>query len=387
MNTANSPYGGNNVQIPSASSSSSLAPSQPNPPSTFSSLKPASSNNPTSTSHNATHLSSSISPGSLSTMQQPTAQLHEMDPNDPQSSVQQILQELMMSSQLNGVSSSGNDMKTINGITPTLNGGNCLVGNGISNNSAMSGTGFAGAGGIGLSVAASGMRAAIANSAMTMNGRVGMNYRSQDPTAMNHQQQDIGNRLLDKLGASWAQQNGVRPEEEALGIKKSFFNAFSIEVKLPRPRPLFFSFNTRKQQNLTLSLRQGDRRSSSSWLKSSHSTSIRSSAPGGRRQTTVLGPSSKEEKLLRQPQAAVFSSEGRNRRGDAAKWGKGNRRRESVSTAMVGKLNSSIPRCAVYCFDHYPAEEEEEEVEGRDGRWNVSATAAMGGGTNACTCG
>ncbi|RRT77885.1 hypothetical protein B296_00021151 [Ensete ventricosum] len=235
-------------------------------------------------------------------------------------------------------------MKTINGITPTLNGGNCLVGNGISNNSAMSGTGFAGAGGVGLSVAASGMR------------------------------------------ASWAQQNGVRPEEEALGIKKSFFNAFSIEVKLPRPRPLFFSFNTRKQQNLTLSLRQGDRRSSSSWLKSSHSTSIRSSAPGGRRPTTVLGPSSKEEKLLRQPQAAVFSSEGRNRRGDAAKWGKGNRRRESVSTAMVGKLNSSIPRCAVYCFDHYPAEEEE-EVEGRDGRWNVSATAAMGGGTNACTCG
>lgn len=201
MNTANSPYGGNNVQIPSASSSSSLAPSQPNPSSTFSSLKPASSNNPTPTSHNAIHLSSSCSPASLSTMQQPTTQLHEMDPNDPQSSVQQILQELMMSSQLNGVSSLGNDMKMINGITPTLNGGNCLVGNGISNNSAMSSTGFAGAGGIGLSVAGSGMRAAIANSAMTMNGRVGMNYLSQDPIAMNHQQQDIGNRLLDKLGA------------------------------------------------------------------------------------------------------------------------------------------------------------------------------------------
>ncbi|RWW66798.1 hypothetical protein BHE74_00025819 [Ensete ventricosum] len=195
MNIVNSPFGGNNVQIPSASSSNSLAPTQSNPP-----LKPASGDNPTPTSHNATYVSSTNSSASLSTMQQPVARLHETDPSDSQSSVQKILQELM-SSQLNGVSSLGNETKMISGVTPALNGGNCLVGNGISNDSAISGTGFTGLGGIGLSGAASGMRAAMTNNAMAMNGRIGMNHLSQDPTAMNRQQQDIGNRLLDRLGA------------------------------------------------------------------------------------------------------------------------------------------------------------------------------------------
>lgn len=195
MNIVNSPFGGNNVQIPSSSSSNSLAPTQSNPP-----LKPASGDNPTATSHNATYLSSTNSSASLSTMQQPVAQLHETDPSDSQSSVQKILQELM-SSQLNGVSSLGNETKMISGVTPALSGGNCLVGNGISNDSAISGTGFTGLGGIGLSGAASGMRAAMTNNAMAMNGRIGMNHFSQDPTAINRQQQDIGNRLLDRLGA------------------------------------------------------------------------------------------------------------------------------------------------------------------------------------------
>ncbi|RRT39089.1 hypothetical protein BHE74_00036508 [Ensete ventricosum] len=202
MNTVNSPYGGGNaVQIPSASSSNTLAPSQPNPPSPFSSLAPASNNNPTTTSHSAAHLSSTNSPASLSTMQQPASQVHETDPNDSQSSVHQILHELMMSSQLNGVNSLGHDMKPINGITPTLSVENCLVGHGLSNNSAISGTGFSGMGGIGLSAAASGMRSAMTNNAMAMNGRVGASHISQDPTATSHQQQDIGNRLLERIGA------------------------------------------------------------------------------------------------------------------------------------------------------------------------------------------
>ncbi|WOL02365.1 transcriptional corepressor SEUSS-like isoform X2 [Canna indica] len=202
MNAVNSPYaGGNAVQIPSASSSNSLPPSQPNPPSPFSSYTPASNNNPAPASHNAAHPSSSNSPASLSTMQQPTSQLHETDPTDSQNSVQQILQELMMSSQLNGVSALGNDVKSINGVTPALNGGNCLVGNGMSNNSALSGTNFAGTGGVGLSTTASGMRQTMTNNAMAMNGRVGMSHLSQDPAAMNHQQQDIGSRLLDRLSS------------------------------------------------------------------------------------------------------------------------------------------------------------------------------------------
>ncbi|CAL9770652.1 unnamed protein product [Musa acuminata subsp. burmannicoides] len=202
MNTVNSPYGGGNaVQIPSASSSNTLAPSQPNPPSPFSSLAPASNNNPTTTSHNAAHLSSINSPASLSTMQQPASQVHETDPNDSQSSVHQILHELMMSSQLNGVNSLGNDMKPINGITPALSVENCLVGHGLSNNSAISGAGFSGMGGIGLSAAASGMRPGGTNNAMAMNGRVGASHLSQDPTATSHQQQDIGNRLLERIGA------------------------------------------------------------------------------------------------------------------------------------------------------------------------------------------
>ena len=106
-----------------------------------------------------------------------------------------------MSSQLNGVNSLGNDMKPINGITPALSVENCLVGHGLSNNSAFSGAGFSGMGGIGLSAAASGMRPGGTNNAMAMNGRVGASHLSQDPTATSHQQQDIGNRLLERIGA------------------------------------------------------------------------------------------------------------------------------------------------------------------------------------------
>jgi len=107
-----------------------------------------------------------------------------------------------MSSQLNGVVSLGNDMKGMNGITPGLNGANCLVGNGISGSTGISGMGFGGMSGISPAATASGIRAAMANNAMTMNGRVGMNHISQDPTVLSHQrQQDMGNGLPSGIGA------------------------------------------------------------------------------------------------------------------------------------------------------------------------------------------
>ncbi|KAF6167172.1 hypothetical protein GIB67_029810 [Kingdonia uniflora] len=181
MNSStNSPYGGNGIQIPSAGSSSSLPQPQPNPSSPFSSPTPSMSNNPA-----VTHMNSANSPANIST-QQPT-QSNEADPNDSQSSVQQILQDLMM----NGVGSMGNDMKSINGLS-----------NGIANNnSGLSGFGSMGMGGIGSSATASGIRAAMGNNSMTLNGRSGISSMSQDLSMNNHQQQDLGNRLLSGLGA------------------------------------------------------------------------------------------------------------------------------------------------------------------------------------------
>ncbi|XP_043688710.1 transcriptional corepressor SEUSS-like isoform X2 [Telopea speciosissima] len=220
MNNANSPYGASAVQIPSTGSSSSIPQAQTNPSSPFPSPTP-SSNNPQNSSHsalpaaavNATNqMSTANSPATIA-MQQPTQSI-EADPNDSQSSVQQIIQDMMMSShQLNGgssmggVGSLGNDMKNINGITQTgnntaFNGGNCLVGNGITNSSGIGSVGFGNMGvGISTPAAASGIRAAMgSNNSMTLNGRVGMPSMSQDP-GMNYQQQDLGNRLLSGLGA------------------------------------------------------------------------------------------------------------------------------------------------------------------------------------------
>ncbi|KAG1369973.1 transcriptional corepressor SEUSS [Cocos nucifera] len=201
MSTVTNTYSvGSTVQIPSASSSNSLP--QPNPSSPFPSPTLSTSNSNPATSHNMTHLNSTSSAANLSVMQKMMAQPHEVDPNESHGSVQQILQEMMMSSQLNGISTSGNDMKGINGMNPVLSGGNSIVGNAIANNSSMGGMGFGGIGGIGPSATASGIRAAIANNAMTMNGRIGMNHLSQDPTSMSHQQQqDMGNRFLGGLGA------------------------------------------------------------------------------------------------------------------------------------------------------------------------------------------
>lgn len=178
MGTANSPYSnGNSVRIPSASSSNSVPP-QPNPSSPFPSQTPSSSNNnlnPTSRSN----------PHPNSSQQGPTQPPQDAEPSDSPSSVQQILQEMMMSSQFN-------EVKGISG----LNGANCLAGsNGMM--------GYGGMGGIGRAATASGIRAAMSNNATTMNGRIGMNQMSHDPMLLgHHQQHDMGSRLLGSLGAT-----------------------------------------------------------------------------------------------------------------------------------------------------------------------------------------
>ncbi|GLU16603.1 hypothetical protein SLE2022_330300 [Rubroshorea leprosula] len=207
MNNASSPYGGNSVQMASPGSSSSLPQAQPNPQ--YQSPTPTSSNNPPQAPHGAlastNHISSANSPANIS-VQQP-ALSSEADPSEAQSSVQKILQEMIMSGQLNGsggmvsVGSLGNDVKNVNGMLSSsnngiLNGGNGLVGNGVVNNN--SGIGVSGfgtlTGGLGQSALVSGLRAAMGNNSM-MNGRAGMTAMARDQ-GMNHQQQDLGNQLL-----------------------------------------------------------------------------------------------------------------------------------------------------------------------------------------------
>lgn len=203
MGTMNSPYAaGNTVQIPSASSSNSIPSSQANPSSSFPSPTPLSSNNNLTPTSQNTLMNSTNSTANISMMQQQATQSHEAEQSDSQSSVQQILQEMIMSSQLNGAGALGNEMKGRNGVTPTLNGVNCFTGKGFADGTGIVGLGFRGMGGISPGAAASGIRAAMANNVTNMNGRVGLNQISQDPTlTSHHQQQDMGSRLLSGLGA------------------------------------------------------------------------------------------------------------------------------------------------------------------------------------------
>ncbi|PPD94327.1 hypothetical protein GOBAR_DD08655 [Gossypium barbadense] len=212
MNNASSSYGGNSVQIPSPGSSSTIPQTQANP-SPFQSPTPSSSNNPPQAPHGAlaasSHMSSANSPAMNMPMQQP-ALSSEADPNESQSSVQKIIHEIM-SSQLNntggmvGAGTLGNDVKSVNGMLPpsnmVLSGGNTLVGNGtISNNSVIGGVGFGSmSGGLGQSAMVNGIRATMGNNPV-MNGRMGMAQMARDQL-MNHQQQDMGNQLLNGLGA------------------------------------------------------------------------------------------------------------------------------------------------------------------------------------------
>lgn len=99
----------------------------------------------------------------------------------------------MSSSPLNGGSTNNAAM---NGFASGMNGG------GMTNNS----MGYGNMGGIVPSATVSGLRAAMVNGAMGINGvRAGMNHISQSAIGMNHQQQqqqDMGNRLLGGLGSN-----------------------------------------------------------------------------------------------------------------------------------------------------------------------------------------
>ncbi|KAL5205051.1 hypothetical protein ABZP36_009922 [Zizania latifolia] len=209
MSGANGPYtSGNNAAIPKVNSTSSL---QSNPSTSFPSSVPTGSNsNMMPAPQNTNQLSSPTASSNLPAMQPPATRPQEPEPNESQSSVQRILQEMMMSSQMNGVGQLGNDMKRPNGLTPGVNGVNCLVSNAITNNSGMGGMGFGATGGLGPNHAASGLRAAMTNNAMAISGRMGMNHSVHDLSQFSQlqqqqqqqQQHDIGNQLLSGLRAA-----------------------------------------------------------------------------------------------------------------------------------------------------------------------------------------
>ncbi|GAB2248689.1 hypothetical protein Droror1_Dr00012048 [Drosera rotundifolia] len=217
MADANSPYGGNSM--PPAGSSGSMQQAQPNP-SQFRSPTPSSSNNlqqqtPHGAMATANHISAANSPANLST-QQP-AHSGDGDISDSQSSIQKIIQEMMMSGQHSSAGSMmGNDVKAGNRILPMgsnfgVNVANILVGNGPSNsNLSMSGSGYGGMGsgigqstvmnGIRESTVMNGIRAAMGNNAVNINGRVGISSMARDQSS-SHQQQEMGNQILNGLGA------------------------------------------------------------------------------------------------------------------------------------------------------------------------------------------
>ncbi|KAK9748859.1 hypothetical protein RND81_02G085800 [Saponaria officinalis] len=179
---------GNGLYVGS-SSSQMLSPAQLNP-SPFQSPTPSSSNNPPQTSHVAVagpttnHLNSGNS--------QPTMS-GEVDTNDPHSSVQKFIQEMMMDNQINGgvlpgMGSLRNDAKIGNFGLNMPNGPT------NSNSSIGSGQFHGTGGGMGQTSLTNGFRVAMGNN-NSMNGRVGI-------ASMNHHQQhDLGNQMLSGLGS------------------------------------------------------------------------------------------------------------------------------------------------------------------------------------------
>ncbi|PPS03646.1 hypothetical protein GOBAR_AA17029 [Gossypium barbadense] len=227
MNNPNSPYAGTLVPIPSAGSSTSLPLTQPNPSSPFSSPMPSSSSLPPQSSHNALGTSTtaksvnSANPSAQIPPQQ-SSQTSEVDPNESQSSVEKIIQEMMISSQFSETGSMvsvgfmENDLNNNNGL-PQVSG-SCLMGNGfVNNNSGIgSGGGFGNMnGGVGLSPNPTAMRSTMGNNSMNYTGRVSMPLMPQD--AMNHQQQELANRLLNGLGARVRPKSGSGTHESIGG--------------------------------------------------------------------------------------------------------------------------------------------------------------------------
>ncbi|KAK6131505.1 hypothetical protein DH2020_034754 [Rehmannia glutinosa] len=171
----------NSRQQNAISSANSPMPQTQPSPARFQSPTPSSSNNPQPNS-----LSPNIS------MQQPSIS-SDAEANDSQSSVQKIIHDMMMSSQIGGnvmmgMGTMNTDMKNVNGVLSAnnnnagVNGSNILVGNGL-----------------GQSAMVNGIRAALGNNnnSMSMNGRVGMAMGREQSMS----QQDLGNQLLSGLGA------------------------------------------------------------------------------------------------------------------------------------------------------------------------------------------
>ncbi|KAL0326086.1 UNVERIFIED_CONTAM: Transcriptional corepressor SEUSS [Sesamum radiatum] len=210
ISSSNSGYGGNGVQMPSPGSSSTMPQTQP-APSPFQSPTPSSSNNPQPTSHSSLSGAqvNSVNSPNIS-MQQPSLS-GDADANDSQSSVQKIIHDMMMSSQLGGggmmgMGTMGSDMKNVNGMLSAssntgTNGSNTLVGNGLANgNPGIGGSGFGSIGnGLGQTATVNGIRSALGNNSLSMNGRAGLTMAREQ--SMNQQQQDLGNQLLSGLGA------------------------------------------------------------------------------------------------------------------------------------------------------------------------------------------
>ncbi|KZV23169.1 transcriptional corepressor SEUSS-like [Dorcoceras hygrometricum] len=210
VSSASAPYGGNGVQLPSPGASNSMTQTQP-PSSSFQSQTPSSSNNARSTPHGGllgAPVSSSVSSPNIS-MQQPTLS-GDTDANDSQSSVQKIIHDMLMSSQLKGggmmgMGTMGGNVKNVNGMLPSnntsINGSHILLGNGLTNgNPNIGSSGFGSIGnGLGQSPVMNGNRAPAGNNSLSVNGRVSLAMARDLST--NQQQQDVGNQLLGGLGA------------------------------------------------------------------------------------------------------------------------------------------------------------------------------------------
>ncbi|KAJ4896515.1 Transcriptional corepressor SEUSS [Raphanus sativus] len=184
-NPPNSPYGGNSVQMPSPSSSGTMAPlsqqqqQQHNLTSSFQSPTSSSNNNNNNNPSqnggmNNNHMGSTNSPA-----------VHQQaggDEANGSSSVQKILNEILMNNQahntLGGASMVGNEGK---GGGSNVNSSDVLMMNNNNNSS----TNIGGGGGGVVGMGANGN-----NNGLMMNGRVGMMVR--DPNV----QSDLGNQLL-----------------------------------------------------------------------------------------------------------------------------------------------------------------------------------------------
>jgi len=214
MTSPGSPYTGTSVQIPSAGSSTTWPPAQPNPSSPFSCLTPSSSGNPSQSSHNTlaastaiNHVCSANSP--VQTPMQQSSQSNEVDPNEFPSSVEKIMQEII-SSRFSGtggmvsVDYEGNNMD-INRVTESrknvLTNVPYLEGNVMRNKSINVGGGFGNLNGKNhLSASTSGITAEMGNVSGALSGKFAMPVMDHD-TGMNHQQQELAYQLHNSIGA------------------------------------------------------------------------------------------------------------------------------------------------------------------------------------------